>query len=266
MNKILKIIAYAVSFGAGFGVGYYLRKRSEMQFEIVSEEELNAEAEKDTQNTPETASEAPVSPSEVDIEREIAKTFERTEEASESQGEGIGNGQKIAYFRQWKAEEAREKYDTRTKEEPEEPVTETEEGLDKEFLDGLEEDIANLPEIEAGTIEDWYIWVGKPDGRYDPIELYWYERDDQLVDTHEKEVERAELFVGFDIGKKFEEIDSDTTGDPNVRVLFNHRRGIIYHITRINGSWALKKKAEEFGSEEDDEDEDIYDRFRQTYR
>lgn len=266
MNKLLKIAGQILVFGAGFAAGYFIRKRSEVAFEVVSEEELDEYASQD-------ASEGHGSPSGVDIKEEIDKVFKGSEGPSkakeghsESTGEGIGEGQKIAYFRKWKADEAKEKYD-RSSEDPEDVVTAVEEDLDPEFLKGLEEDIqkgVDRPEIEAGTIEDWDKWLGEKDGLYTPIEIRWYEEDNVICDDKDQEMDRPEKFIGFDIRKQFEKIPVETTGDPDVRILFNHRYTAIYHVTRIFASWKEKKKMEEFGGEFEDEsdEDDIYNRFR----
>lgn len=265
MNKFLRIASQFLLFGAGFAAGYFIRKRSEVSFEVVSEEELNKYAAQDAQNASE-------SHSDFSAEEEINKVFSGSEGASEAKeghskeaGEGIGEGQKIAYFRQWKAEDAKEKY-TRSSEEPEDAVITVEEDLDPDFLQGIEEDIRNgidRPEIEPGTMEDWNHWSGIKDGQYSPIEILWYEEDNIICDDKDQEMDRPEKFIGFDIRKQFEQIPENTTGDPDVRILINHRYDAIYHVTRIFGSWAKKKKMEEFGGElEDDEEDDIYDRFR----
>ena len=256
MKNVVRILIDVAAFGAGVAVGYFAKKRSEMKIEEVSEEEMRDIVKRDMRNAPQKPSEPQEAHSWVDVEEEINKIFKTKEEAIEAHEEGIGNGQKIAYFKKWKAED----YDTRTKEEPEDVVVSEEE--DQEVPDGVpERDIFNLPEIEPATMADWYHWLGKQDGQYDPIELYWYDRDDVLTDAKEMVVERSEIFVGFDIGDIFNKEAPDDSKDDNVRILFNNRHGLIYHITRINGSWNLKKKAEEFGSEEDDNEEDDYERW-----
>ena len=262
MNKLIKILSGLAVFGAGFAAGYFVRKKTEVTFEVVSEEELDAIAEEDAQNASQSLSEPQEGPSTPDVEEEIKEMQNGLTEHSE----GIGEGQKIAYFKQWKAEETRAKYDTRTKEEPENVIAEVEDIPDSDFMQSIEEDILsnkNRPEIEPANIEEWNHWVGTRDGEYDPIEILWYEGDNVFCDSEDQVMDRPEKFIGFDIRKQFEKISDETTGDPDVRVLYNHRWKAIYHVTRINGSWGDKKKMEEFGGDaEDDEEEDPYDRFR----
>lgn len=271
MNKVVTILVHAAVFAAGVATGYFIRKRGEMRFVEVTEEELAAEAEKDTQNASKTASEGPESASKPDIGQRIEELFASPEVPSKPKethaSEGIGEGQKIAYFNKWKAQEAQDKYDTRTKEEPEDVVADVEEGLDPEFMKSLD-DISDeeLPEIEGGTMADWHHWTSHPEDAsdYDTHELTWYEKDNVICDDRDEEVERPEVYIGYDIRKQFERKPERETDDPNVRIIINHKLRTIYHVTRVSGSWSEKRKAEEFGGgyEDDNEEDDIYNRFR----
>ena len=232
----------------------------------VSEEELLAEAEKDAQNQFKGTQEAILGGSSDIVEESIEKSENGLETQFKATSEGIGEGQKIAYFKQWKAEEALDKYSTITSEEPKDVVTEVEDLPDSDFIQSIEEDIqanASRPEIEAGTIEDWNHWLGIKEGGYDAIEIRWYEHDNMICDDKDEVLERPEKFIGFDIRRQFEQISPDTSGDPDVRIIINHRYRAIYHVTRIFGSWSAKKQTEEFGGEilDGDDDEDIYERF-----
>lgn len=257
MKNAIKILALLASFGAGFAAGYFVRKRSELTIEEVTEEEL--------QDAVKGLSEAQEDVSSDIHEEESEDTVEAQEDAVESDSEGIGEGQKIAYFKKWKADAALDKYSTFTTEEPEDVVSEVEDLPDDDFINSLNEDDIR-PEIEAGTIEDWNHWIGLPDGEYDAIEIRWYEHDNVICDDQDTPLDNPEKFIGFDIRKRFEKIDPNTTGDENVRVLINHRYRVVYHVTRIFGSYGDKKRAEEFEDYDDpdggDSDEDIYDRFR----
>lgn len=268
MNKVFRIVALLASFGAGFAAGYFVRKKSELKFEEVTEEELAAIAEEDAQNASQSLSEPHEGASGVEDEEEVGSLQKR----SEAPLEGIGEGQKIAYFKQWKAEEKREKYDTRTKEEPEDVVT-VEDLPETDFIKSIDEDIQNgnvkpvyqkppvVPTIEPASKEDWNHWVGTQDGEYDPIEIIWYEKDNVFCDSDDEPMDRPERYVGFDIAKLFETEDEDS-GNPNVRIVFNHKYRAIYYITRINGSWGEKKQMEEYGGDVDnDDEEDPHERF-----
>lgn len=267
MNKFLKIAAFLATFGAGFAAGYFARKRTELKFEEVTEEELEAIAEADAQNASQSLSEPQEGVSTGEDEEEV-KELERR---SEAPLEGIGEGQKIAYFKQWKAKEKMEKYDTRTKEEPEDVVT-VEDLPETDFIKSIEEDIKNgnvgkvdgpheAPTIQVASREDWNHWVGTQDGEYDPIEIMWYEKDNVFCDSNDEPMDRPERFVGFDIAKLFETEDEDTF-NPDVRIIYNHKYRAIYYITRINGSWSEKKQMEEYGGDEEDADEeDPHERF-----
>ena len=206
-------------------------------------------------------------PRPVDIQEAIDKTFGVVKEPPADipeEGKVVQlDTQKELYFRKWKTEEAADKYDTRTKEEPEHVVISEEEnleeGLDKEFLNSIVQDEyarkKNGPDIEEASMEDWDHWLGTPDGQYDPVEIWWFEHDNVLTDNEGIPLENPGKYMGFDVAQKFREIDEDTTGDPDIRVIYNHKDSTIYQIIRKHASYGQKTAMEEYGDEDDDEDD-----------
>lgn len=272
MKKLFGYLGVAIiSFFGGAAAGWMARKKTaEVQFEEVSAEEQAAQIAADL------AAKQPV-----DVYEAINRTFgldgkekpsEAQEKASVKDADGDTDGdstlmmntQKEQYFKQWKAEEASvRKYDTRTNEEPKNPVISEEEddleaGIDNELvskiIDGIR--IKGGPDIEAGTMDDWDHWLGEPEGQYDPVEVWWFDEDNVLTDEHGEPLENPGKYMGFDVETKFEEISEETTGDPDIRVIYNHKENAIFQIVRKHMSYDRKTAMEEFGDDEEDEQAD----------
>ena len=239
------ILAGLVGFAAGGVAGWLGRKKMcEVKFEVediqVADEEM----------TPEETAES--------AKEKIDKLFQfstKQTEADISIAPEVDT-QKEQYFKKWKAEEAIQKYDTRTKEDPEDPVVveDLEEGMDPDFIGEIEEEAErrkNLPDIEPASMEDWNHWEGIQDGDYDCETIYWFEGDGVLADENGDAIDNPGKYVGFDVVKKFHEIDADTTGDPDIRVVYNHKKGAIFQIIRRKGSFTRMRGMEEFGSDYD---------------
>lgn len=230
MKLWMKITLGVTTFLAGFGAGYFCRKKfSEVRIEEISEEELQQLTAGQT------------------TEEVTAEIAEEAQEAPLDIPEPVPDA-KEAYFKRWKDETAQ--YDTQTKEPPDDIVVTDEEveGAEDYLKDGLSE-------VESGSMEDWRHWMSlAPDGEYDPIELIWYEGDDVVVDENGVPLEDSDKFLGFDIQEEFEE-EGD---EEDIRVVLNHKHHSIFHITRRKGAYSTQKRMEELGSDaydEDDEDE-----------
>lgn len=242
-SAIKYLFVAAVSFVGGVITGYIFKKKtSEITFEEIPEEEQAALV---------AASEEKQEP--INIQKAIDKTF------NEEHYEKDIDTQKVQYFKKWKADEAATKYDTTTKEEPENAVVTTEEvTLDKEteqFLDDIGEVEENHPDVEPASIEDWEYWEKQQgntfDAEYDCEEILYY-RDNVITDESGNPISNPGKKLGFDVPYVFENIDDETTGDPNVRVVINHPNGVIYRIVHKNCDYVRGKLAEEYGSEYDD--------------
>lgn len=223
-------------FAGGFAAGYFTRKHTgEVTFEEVSEEELTKYIKADESS---------------DTDKPIVVDI--PEPAKEETAFAAQDGKKEAMLNNWRSEVKR--YDTRSKEVPDDAVIFNEEGLDIPDID-LEKDLNNRPDIHVVDIEDWDECIGSTNPEYDPIELTWYEKDNVVCDDHDEPVERPEKFIGFDIERVFEK-NEETTGDPDIRIIVNERYRGIYHITRVESSYAIKRKREEFDGDDDDEDDE----------
>lgn len=271
-----KSIGYFVigvlSFIGGSVAGWFARKKTaEVTFLEVTPEE-QAEAMAEDGYTPEI-----MRP--LDIQEAIDRTFGisgREVPANDNGADTDGDHglqqidtQKERYFQQWKADEIARKYDTRTQEAPEQVVTtdededEMEAGLDKELLNEVErwQRGGTGATIEEGTMTDWDRWMGIPDGDYDPVEVWWFDQDDVLTDDHEQPLVNPGKFMGFDVKRKFEEISEETTGDPDIRVIYNHKQHAIFQIIRKHASYGSKSTMEEFGGDREDDRNWIRSRY-----
>lgn len=271
------ILVGLVSFAAGGAAGWLVRKKTtEVAFEEISEEEQARQMAADGED--------PIKRP-IDIQQAINRAFGVPDDykGADADGDEINlvtdkveelqqgivqlDTQKMQYMNKWKAEEAADKYDTRTKEVPKHVVTTDEEddlesGLDHEFLDEVvrEERYRRTgADIEAATMEDWDHWLGIQDGDYDCVEVWWFDEDNVLTDEKGEPLENPGRYMGFDVPQKFEEISEDTTGDPDIRVIYNHPEGAIFQIIRKHGSYDRKTSMEEFG--DDGEDDDEYERI-----
>jgi hypothetical protein len=265
--KMKKVIGYILAGLAGFAAGSFAgwmarKKTTEVAFEEISEEEqakmIAGDGEKEPVSRP------------VDIQATINRAFGLPDnytgvEPEAEKGLVQLDTRKTQYMKQWKAEEAAEKYDTRTKEVPKHVVTTDEEdddleaGFDHDFLRKAQR---TAGDIEEATMDDWDHWLGIPDGDYDCMEVWWYDGDNVLTDEKDNVLENPERYMGFDVPQKFEEISEETTGDPDIRVVYNHREGAIFQIIRKHGSYDRKMSMEEFGDDGEDDDSEEWIRSR----
>lgn len=258
-NWIKLVISACAGFIAGGVGGYFLRKKTaEVQFVECSEEELaKLMAENEAAESDEEPARLPEITRPLDIQRAI--------DGGDTDGdEAVGfvqmDTQKEQYFQKWKTEEIASKYDTRT-DVPEETIEEGEEEdedyNDDDFMDNVAAEadrVVNGLDIEPGSIDDWDHWSGIPDGKYDTIELNWYEGDDILTDENFDPVDNPEKCVGSDIDGYFKNVPTYTTDDPDIRVVINHKMRVVYRINRLsNAKYGEKKAMEEFGSDDDDD-------------
>lgn len=258
MKKLIGYIATAlVAFAGGAAAGYIFRKKTtEAVFEEISEDEQLKQIAEGTDDE-----EDPITRPK-DIQEAIDRHFVAAYNPPETSGVVQIDTQKERYFKQWKAEEAAEKYDTRTKEDPEHPVASDDEEddleaeMDPEFLKEAKKELPrSAADIEPATMEDWDHWLGIQDGDYDCIEIWWYDGDNVLTDEHNGPLENPGKFLGFDVEKIFRDTGDETTGDPDIRVVYNHHEGAIFQVIRKHGSYGRIRSMEEFGDDGEDEDE-----------
>ena len=135
-------------------------------------------------------------------------------------------------------------------------------GFDKDFIKDISKQRVGA-DIEEASIEDWDHWLGIQDGDFDCVEVHWYDKDNVLTDEKGNPIENPEKYIGFDVAQKFEEYSAESTGDPDIRVIYNHNESAIFYITRIHASYDRKTAMEEYGN--DGEDDDEYERIHSKY-
>ena len=224
------LLTGAASFAGGFALGYLVRKKTgEVEIEEVSEEELEKLTEEMKEKEPKEENTIELAPVPAD--------------------------EKEAYFKRWKEEGSTPDYDTRTKDSPDDVVVASD--VTDEDLNSIEDYLHNLKDVEAGTMADWLRYVQSPEGEYDTVELIWYEKDDVVCDEDDEPLEDSEKFMGFDVNEQFQLVDPETTGDENVRVIFNHKTKSLYYITRVPGTaYSQMAKVREMSSREYDDEDD----------
>ena len=259
MKKIIGyLIVAAASFTGGAFLGYYVRKKSaEAAFEEISEEEQAEQYLADQEEKIQRP---------VDIQAAINRTFglpdNYTAESDipheESNLVQI-NTQKIQYMNRRKAEEAADKYDTRTKEDPRNPVVSDEEEDPEKDIDP--EFIKVCSGVEEATADDWDHWIGIQDGDYDCVEMWWYEAENVLTDEKDRRIKNPAGYLGFSVPNIFREPAAGINADPDVRDMYNHDEGVIFQIVRKHESFGRQEVPEEMEEDEDDDREDDYDRI-----
>ena len=233
MNIGIKVaLIAAASFVAGFGAGYFTRKKSETPFEIVTDEEQLAFAEEDMAKQKKS------------VEDQIVEAFDGERHAPVENEEGevakAINTQKTEY---WK--KASKEYDKHSPlPEGEEPVV-SEEGFDETFLSEAEAEAESegnvkedIPTIEESTIQEFYHWNAVPDGEYSAETLYWYAGDDAVIDEDDNRVANPDGYLGFNIKSMFEGKNLDQA-DPEPIYIKNNETKMVFEIVRYNSTYSV---------------------------
>ena len=63
--------------------------------------------------------------------------------------------------------------------------------------------------------------------------------------------------MGFNVSDQFKLVDPETTGDDDVRIIFNHKTKSIYCINRVqHAAYSQLARLKELGHDTDDEDDE----------
>lgn len=246
-TKIISAAICVVSFAAGVAAGWFIRKKQEVQFVEVTEEELQEYA-----NQCEGKSEPPEE--EQEETEEVPKIQIDQESASI---DPVTDTRKQDYANAWKEHEKivkRESYGEPTPGDPED-LNPTEADLDPDFAAAIEEE--NQPRFEGISGSDFYRMGGK--GSTQEV-YFWYDRDDviteQIDDDIEREMADDELrHLGFDIRKEFEtrkaDIEEEIAGSGSMLYLEDHQRDVVISLVRYPMSYRKRRQQEEYGGAED---------------
>lgn len=247
-NKILFGIGMAVSFIAGGVTGYFLRKKTEVTFEEVTEEELQEYARKCEEG------------------QETVEKTEEPEDTEDPDGPQMTAGKedsantidtrKVDYTKMWKEKngavneavaKAKEVYDRHSEPGEEEHL---------EISDDESIDILDDPPDELLPSSGAEFYGDEPD--MTKMTVIWHEEDDVVTLMEEDDEGQEEEVVinepvryfGFDIREEFDKAegtDIDDMGSAEALYKRNDARGILYQLIHQQGSYSRRKAQEEYG-------------------
>lgn len=244
-KKILIGLGMLVSFVAGGFAGYFVRKRMEVSFEEVTEEELQEYAEK--------------------LEG-MAGKGDKSKEEAQSPGVKMSEGtedsattvdtRKIDYTKMWKenngavneaVEKAKSVYDRHS--EPGE-----EENL--EIAETIAEVTEETDEIVPSSGAEFY----GGNTELTRITAIWYEEDDIVTVMDEDEddstlesetvVPNPNKYLGLDIREEFDNAEGTELEDMGSAFALyrkNARTDVVYQLIHQSGSYSRRKAQEEYG-------------------
>lgn len=231
------------SFGLGCWAGWFARGKTEIKFEEVSEEELEAYAqadgearaqkeEKKEENTSEIPSLVP--------EKSTAKQIHETIDTN-----------KTEYWAKWQDEAGKYRKNGKLA-EGEEPVY-TEEELDN--LD-LEEDLVidsdeKLPVVQEIDEEEYDDWLATPDGEYSAIELTWFAGDNVVVDDENDPITDPMRNLGFDPKREFAKMNLHKNDMVSIWRKNNVLK-CVFQVNRYPATYSKRVYQEEYGGDDDE--------------
>ena len=216
----------ALLFAGGFASGFFFRKKMEdVEFEEVSQEEMNmieekVKASEQKEEPQKTDEDLPTDPDKLRNYLQGKVSYIQADKEA-----------KAAYAEVWNTIK-----DYSDKENADEmPVESTEEGFDPEFLEMLEEE-----EVEPGqvtpphpiTLADFY----NERSEYDKVTVDWYEPDTWVDEKEEIIADLKSYFGDIDMQKLFATTEEDE--DPDIRFVRNERYGTDYEVIRHHRTWA----------------------------
>lgn len=237
-------LACVASFAVGSVCGWFVRKSTEVKFEEVTEEELNAIAEADTakkDNSEEGEQEKPAPLSSATEESPLQKTL---------------NTEKSQYWAKWKDEAGKYKPKGELPEGEEPVIAEEPPELDTEeeliIDDDEEKDVhSTLPNIEVSDEDEFDFWDSEPDGEYQAVRVGWFSGDGVLVDDENDPIGNYQRYLGFDPKKEFEKAGIKR-GEGGVLYRKNNILQIVYEVTQYPSSFGKRRFVEEYGGNDRD--------------
>lgn len=229
------------SFTVGAICGWVGRKRMEVQFEEITEEEMEALAEADK---------AARAEKEQQKNGEQEKPAALSSETEESSLQKTINTQKTEYWAKWQdgAGNYKPKGELPEGEEPviseeEPPELDTEEEL-------IIDDYDKLPRVEESDESEFSFWSAEKDGEYQAMEVGWFSGDNILVDEENDPIGNYQRYLGFDPKKEFEKAGVKRT-EEGVLYRKNNILQIVYKVTQYPSSYGKRKFIEEYGGNDD---------------
>lgn len=234
---IITVVVGVASFAGGCLTGWFLRKRQEIRFEEVTEEELDRFAEEDMEKR---AAEKDEKKDSVVPNSPTSKTIHETIDT-----------QKTQYWAMWQDEAGKYKQKGELPED-EEPVI-TEEDVENVNLDEdlvIDED-EKLPVVEMSDEEEYNAWLSEPDGEYSAVEMTWFSGDNVVLDNEDNTpITNVIRCLGFDPKKEFEKMGVKKD-ESAVLYRRNNVLKTIFQVTQYPSSYSKRTYQEEFGGDDD---------------
>ena len=236
------LIFTVIGFGGGFASGFFCHKKlNEVKFEEVTEDEMaeierdiskkeSKEVEKESQSTDE---ELPANVDELRNHLQGKTSYLKADAEAKAKYASIWNTVE-RYSDEENANKLPVQKTEKVEEDEEAEDIDPEDGLDENFLEGLE-----LEEVEPGQVEKPHpITLGdfyndRPD--YDKITIDWYPEDNTFLDEREEVIADIQGYVGMDVKPLFNKTYENE--DPDVRFVRNEQYSSDYEIIRHHNSY-----------------------------
>ena len=253
-TTVIAVVVGVGGFALGLWGGWQLRKKQEVTFEVVTEEEQQAYAakfeEKETSESKETETEEE---EDDDVPQGSDDIYAVPEGTDDVQDAPYIDTRKINYSDKWKRDEIKKKegYGDPTPGD-EENLEPTEMDLNPDFAEAIQEEISGprFVPISWRDFED-------PNVDKERISVFWYDRDDvvtRLCDNGEEEVlPNPDIYVGFDLRKEFAEaekkgeLEVENAGAGLVLCREDRNTDTLIQLVRYPTSWGKRKQQEEYG-------------------
>lgn len=230
-----------LGFGGGFFAGYFTHKKiNDVQFEIVSDEEMQELVEKESsKHNKGDKTDSDISQDQIDSVEAFSNDPDRLRIALQGKVSYLDadneakakNAEIWGVMKDYSNEDNANMMPVEThKEEVKDEIpneSDDEEGFDEDFIEQLN-DISIYPI----SFEEYY------NGRkeYDKISIGWYE-DSTFIDEKEDIIPDIQSYIGeIDINKLFE--DTKKNEDPDIRFVRNEDYGSDYEIIRHHRTWS----------------------------
>ena len=252
MNTKIVIAATAViSFGAGMAAGWWFRKKQEITFEEVTEEEQQAYA---AQFEKKMEKDAAKELEEKDYEQkpDDVENVPKIEVDKGEEGTNIHpsmDTRKQDYANAWKRDEIkqREGYGEPTPGDPED-LSPTKMDLDPNFEEAIRDE---GPRFEPISGRDFY-----NDDDNEHVTVFWYDRDDVVTRLNEDDEEvvlddPVKFLRGLDIRKEFKEniseAEEENAGDGLMLYRRDKHADTVIQLVRYPMSYGKRTQQEEYG-------------------
>ena len=232
MNKwIIGVIGFVVGLGGGFAAGYFVRKKTEVQFEEVTEEELARVIAED-----EKKEDKPKHEEDILEDKKPSDTMKQIDTQKTQYWQKWNDGKDTSeYLRQSDAPKNEEIVTTDDMDIPDDPE------LD---MDEEDEDLRHREKVEKSDESEYNYWKSFKDGEYDTMTLAWFSGDDVTVDEDTFPIGNPLRYLGFLPKDVFGKTKDDTI------YMKNNEFKVVYEIVKYDTSYDAKVHEEEYGGDD----------------